>query len=487
MKKLIIITLAIMSISHILFAQKVTIKGNVSNSPDPSVSINTPLEGLYFSGQNAEVKSDNSGNYQYTFDVKTPGFATVINNFYPVVLYIEPNQTYEVNYSKNAEPQIKGYNASAQMLINSLGVGQEPKMEIEDLSKVKGASAKIEFAKKAERQKLQQVEDAYKNKLMTEQMYNALKSEVENLTSLLLSTDFFFTYREDYEEKENGGALFMNEYGDAWTKLYDDMAHSKTFLSSPGLPRMMVYYCSFSEIKNTGKLDFSQSGVSGINDIKLYKENIKGNLLESAWANAIIEGISANRFEPEWEENFVEFKKTFPQSKFTSSLSPYIQAVITYNDNLTKNNPNVKFLEGLEKAKTLKEVFAKLKGQVTYVDFWATWCSPCRKEMQYSKSNHKELAKFGVQTAYISIDKDADHNAWKSMAKSLSLEGLNGRVNAAVNKELYKSAPQFKGIPYYVILDKEGNPIVWSAKRPSEKNDLFEQIREVVEKNTSKK
>jgi peroxiredoxin len=45
-----------------------------------------------------------------------------------------------------------------------------------------------------------------------------------------------------------------------------------------------------------------------------------------------------------------------------------------------------------------------LKGKVVLIDFWATWCPPCREEMPYLLSTVKEFEKDGVTLVAISND-----------------------------------------------------------------------------------
>src|SRR5439155_17368912 len=51
---------------------------------------------------------------------------------------------------------------------------------------------------------------------------------------------------------------------------------------------------------------------------------------------------------------------------------------------------------------------AKLRGKVVLVDFWATWCGPCRMEMPHVIDAYKKLHEKGFEIVGISLDSSKD-------------------------------------------------------------------------------
>ncbi len=94
------------------------------------------------------------------------------------------------------------------------------------------------------------------------------------------------------------------------------------------------------------------------------------------------------------------------------------------------------------------------KGKYLIVDFWASWCGPCRQEIPHLKEVYKKYQSKGLEILAVSVDaKEAD---WK---KAMAEEKMAWpQINAKESKPVMASY-LFSGIPYLVVVDKEGNII----------------------------
>ena len=92
------------------------------------------------------------------------------------------------------------------------------------------------------------------------------------------------------------------------------------------------------------------------------------------------------------------------------------------------------------------------RGKILVMDFWASWCGPCRKEIPHLKEAYAKYADKGVAFFSVSIDKDGA--AWK---KALGEENMPWEQVCApqAGKDVMKLY-QFSGIPYVLVLDKDG-------------------------------
>jgi thiol-disulfide isomerase/thioredoxin len=106
------------------------------------------------------------------------------------------------------------------------------------------------------------------------------------------------------------------------------------------------------------------------------------------------------------------------------------------------------------------------KGKYVYIDFWATWCSPCRKERPYFLKLESDYK--GKNIVFISISLDNNKKAWEDAVRQTKGAGISLIAEAGRNSAVSR-AYQVSGIPTFVLIDKEGKIIDSQAERPSTK------------------
>jgi thiol-disulfide isomerase/thioredoxin len=93
---------------------------------------------------------------------------------------------------------------------------------------------------------------------------------------------------------------------------------------------------------------------------------------------------------------------------------------------------------------------SKLKGKVIILDFWATWCGPCRMAMPALDTWMKEDMPKNVQVFSINIFENAPEKAKTYFSDN------NFRMKLLFGNEEIANAYGVKSIPYICVIDKEG-------------------------------
>lgn len=118
------------------------------------------------------------------------------------------------------------------------------------------------------------------------------------------------------------------------------------------------------------------------------------------------------------------------------------------------------------------------KGKLVYIDFWATWCGPCRKEIPFLKELEHEFKNKEIVFISISIDRLSDYDKWKAMLVENEMSGVQ---LYAGNETPVLAEYDIQFIPRFVLVDKEGNFINSSAPKPSSKDEIVELFNHYLE------
>jgi len=190
---------------------------------------------------------------------------------------------------------------------------------------------------------------------------------------------------------------------------------------------------------------------------------VNANMGSAALIVVLVSLSIDNEYEA-WSGILGELVKAFPNS-------PTIKEYVNYGNNIAKakeeeqqraelaaqfgpGKPAPDFTE-LGTDRTTKISLSELKGSYVLIDFWASWCGPCRKENPNVVKTYNKYKDDGFTV--ISVSLDSDQGKWLKAIKDDGLVWPNhvsdlGGWNSKVPKSYNVSS-----IPFTVLVDKEGN------------------------------
>lgn len=148
------------------------------------------------------------------------------------------------------------------------------------------------------------------------------------------------------------------------------------------------------------------------------------------------------------------------------------------------------FLAGIPEAKKAPSAdlrFLNLQGQevllssyvgkVVYIDFWASWCGPCKVQFPFAKTLHKEVK----DVVFLNLSLDDTAERWKEGIKDNALEEFSHGFLKEGWKTPLLLQQGVNGIPRYMIVDKSGVIREFNAKRPNDPELLPALLKYVQE------
>ena len=118
---------------------------------------------------------------------------------------------------------------------------------------------------------------------------------------------------------------------------------------------------------------------------------------------------------------------------------------------------------------------AQFKGQVVMINFWASWCGPCRQEMPLLESMYKKYKPLGFTLLGVNVEpeqKDAETFLKQTPVSFPVLFDAKSQVSGLYNVQ---------GMPTTIFIDRKGTVrLVHQSYKPGDENLYMDQIRTLI-------
>ena len=193
--------------------------------------------------------------------------------------------------------------------------------------------------------------------------------------------------------------------------------------------------------------------LNGKDSDKLSNDILKGEIaVKLGRRNKTLAGFS------DYKAKYQKYVITDDQKKRWQKIEAGLNENVAGSDALDFKFPDI---NGKEIA------LSDFKGKVVYIDVWATWCGPCKKEFPHLKELEAAYhGNNGIVFMGVNVDISKDIQKWKNFLEKEQLPGIQIFAGDRARDELM-TPYKIKGIPRFILVGKDGKLIFADAPRPS--------------------
>lgn len=186
-----------------------------------------------------------------------------------------------------------------------------------------------------------------------------------------------------------------------------------------------------------------------------------------------------DRYQPELTVLFNRFTKAYPKSSFIAGMQPLASKIQLFQSHKAAQfTGEQRIITDYENINSLDQLLDLYKNKTVYIDIWATWCGPCKREFAHNEALKQQLNTNGIELLYISMDEADAVEQWQTMIKFYDLQGNHLRAGDSLKQDLINKLWKGEGysIPRYLII-KDSKIINDDALRPGDKERLYQQLK----------
>lgn len=480
--------LFVFSINSIAYAQGV-ISGKIFGNDIETIEIYEPING-FCNNQEILLPQNkitlNTKSFKKKFFLDKPNFIVIVvrnNSFY---LFVEPNDSIDICINIDSidkesfykKVKIIGNNAAGNMLFNYFNFYPGEKFGSFSTSLINYKFSKtydLNLLDRALIKIIRPFDSLYQKNKISSSFNKILHQQI---TGILLVEYFKKYYSNNLTPKQILANLKFVE------KIYLRF-NLKNLILQNGIFSSSMAYWYYSFVSKTHSRNYTiEDSILYIGGKKLF---IHSDFVPWLFA-------PKKKAEYYWGTNIIGLNKMFPNEDYNnvkrSYLLLYPKSYLRSYLGIDLINPKSNFIDTTDydffdthKIKNFDSLLYQLKGNNILIDFWATWCMPCRMEFNlYNKVVDSFCLKYKINRLYIALEKQDNLKLYKNIVFSYNLTGSHFRVNNEhILKEIcqtFYNDPQNYELPHFALVNYKGEIVNKKAPRLSETKELFSEMIE---------
>jgi thiol-disulfide isomerase/thioredoxin len=455
------------------------VKGKIVGYQGQDLFVSNPINGSGYEGFKDKVEVNQDGTFNVSVNLSKASLVTFeMPRLFKHLVILEPKKSYDVNIDGRSVNSVFTFSDESKAVQDLYASFDNPDYISKNMPSLNSSMTIKDYNGMFDRpfeNEIYQLETLAESGQVSDEVKRLIKADREVFRAARKG-DLAWRLTRNKSVMDDKTKSF-------WKHILEETPVTNEYMSSSWF---LSYAMSYVRGKKVGETSFNPSAQHqlerGTERLSLFMNGfetyLNGGTQEMAMANYLHKESGNQRNEKECIGLYRDFKSKNKKNEFDKYLKPNIDAIEEYYRVIDADFADgINFIENPQAINSVAELNQYFKGKKLYLDVWASWCGPCRREFSYNKDLKPMLKKNDVVPIYISTDKPQDVEKWKRFIKQYDLKGyhINASNNLKVDIQRYYGGGL--RIPYYLLVNEAGEIAVNHAARPSQLDKLTGQVK----------